>query len=190
MRAPVQLKEKFSAQNFNNISTDAYINHSAIGERGTNKNPAGTPHFNSLLDHHALVRPRNTILNHPCGATSGRGTGRGILAVVEKHARVETRGRVNSLTRDTEEKLSTRAIEIFRRTLLVDLELANPFKTDNWNHRERRSGGNSLNGKREIEVGQRNAGDFRDCAVIMRGAELRIALPHFAERRLSRLSFE
>jgi hypothetical protein len=65
MFSPVHLKEKFSAQNFNNISTDAYINHSVIVSRGTNKNSAGPLHLDALLDQDPFVGPRNSMLNHP-----------------------------------------------------------------------------------------------------------------------------
>jgi len=108
MFAFVHSEEEFSAQNFNNISTDPYINHSVIVSRGTNKNPAGPLHLDALLDHDTLIGPRNSMLNHPPGAaTRCRASGR-ILSIVEKHARVNSRRRVNSLASNAEKKSSIR----------------------------------------------------------------------------------
>jgi hypothetical protein len=110
MFAFVHSEEEFSAQNFNNISTDPYINHSVIVSGGTNKNPAGPHHLDALLDHDTLFGPRNSMLNHPCGAATRCRTGGGVLSIVKKHPRVNACRGVNSLAGNAETKSSVRLL--------------------------------------------------------------------------------
>src|SRR5690349_5385673 len=120
MFSPVHLKEKFSAQNFNNISTDAYINHSVIVSRGTNKNPAGTLHLDALLDQHPFVALRHAMTDHPSRCAAGSRASGGILAVVELHAGMQPGRRINRLACDAIEEFSAGLTEIFAGLLLVD----------------------------------------------------------------------
>src|SRR6185437_4237119 len=190
MREAMHSEKKFPAQNFNNISTDPYINHSVIAARGTNKNSAGALHLDALLDHDSLVRPRNSMLDHPCGAATGCRTGRGIFAVIEKHASMNARRGVNSLPRDTEKKFPASALEILRGALLVDLQAARRLQRTQWNHGERSPGRNGLDRSILGNIFCRDAADFGKFFAIVNHAELRIALGHLAEDRFASAFFE
>src|SRR5882724_10844316 len=80
---------QFAAENFYTISTDTHIDYLVIFLRGAHKNATRTVHFESLFDHYVLIAGGDAARNHPGSATSGCRAGRGVLAVVKKHAGVQ-----------------------------------------------------------------------------------------------------
>src|ERR1700722_18910107 len=84
----------FAAENFYTISTDTHIDDLVILRtttlRRAHKNAARTVHFEPLLNQHLLLARRNTVRNHPRGATTGGRTRRRIISVVKNHAGVQT----------------------------------------------------------------------------------------------------
>jgi len=117
------LKEKFSAKNFDSISTDTHINHSVIPVGSPYKNATRTVHLNALLDQDAFVGPGHVGCHHPCGGATRSRPGSWIFAVVEHHASMQPRSRVQGLASHEVKKLSARAFQIFRGTVEVTLRL-------------------------------------------------------------------
>jgi hypothetical protein len=76
-------KSKFSAEDLDNISTDAHINHSVILAGGADKNPAGALHLDSLFDQNVLVR-----LSHAMGDHPGRAGANGAVVLRASYDRV------------------------------------------------------------------------------------------------------
>src|SRR3981189_1761324 len=73
-------EREFSAQNFYTLSTDTHIDHLVILLRRAHKNATRTVHCEAMFDPHALVAGRDTMRNHPGGATTCSGAGRRVLA--------------------------------------------------------------------------------------------------------------
>ena len=108
-RAPCSEKN-FSAHHLHGISTDPHVNHSIIPARSTNENPAGSLHFDTLLDEHPLLRLGHAVGHHPCRGAARRRAGSRILAVVKHHACMQARSRIHGLTRNKIEKLTAKTL--------------------------------------------------------------------------------
>ena len=101
----VDSEENFGAHNFNDVASDADVDHSVSVFRGTHENTAAALHFDTLLDQYALVGTGNAMGYHPRGGTAGGRSGGGIFSVVEEHARLQTSPGIYGLAADEIEKL-------------------------------------------------------------------------------------
>jgi hypothetical protein len=94
------------AHDLDNVASDANVDDSVSGFRGTHKNPAGTHHLEALLDQNAFFGMSDTMGDHPGGGAPGRRPGSRVFSVVEEHARVQTGRGIHGFARDKVEELS------------------------------------------------------------------------------------
>ena len=57
---------------FDCMAADAHVNYAVIPARSPNENPAGTPDFESLLDHHTFFGLGHSMRDHPSGRAARR----------------------------------------------------------------------------------------------------------------------
>ena len=181
----------FAAENFYTISTDTHIDHLVIlliilfG--GANKNAAGTVHLRAPArskparrsrqrrappSRRRSIRRRNRWRDRlRCKKSCGRGGGPSDRRFRGKQSRRTFR----------------RCARDIRRRRRDRGEASHRLQRAQRDHGKRNAGGNSLDGRRIVEISGCQTGETCDGARVVDGAEFGILLRHFSEDGLRRL---